>query len=46
MDENKRYFSRFISPFMEDLKFRSSSDLAEVVEYLCQNFPDGDDDSV
>ena len=44
MDSNPRYYSRFISPFMEDLKFRSSSDLAEVVEYLCQYFPDDDAD--
>ena len=40
MENDKRYYSIFISPYMEDLKFRSSSDLAEVVEYLCEYFPD------
>ena len=31
--------SRFISPFLEDLRFRTSADLAEVIKYLVASFP-------
>ena len=44
MQTDKRYYSRFISPFMEDLQFRTSAHLAEVIHHLCDYWPDGADD--